>query len=54
MLGDKDAEFTAAHQMANILKILLDPESIIAVLAIYHHCWIVKNNVYFLLEGRKG
>jgi hypothetical protein len=53
-LGDKDAEFTAAHQMANILKILLDPESIIAVLANYHTLLDIKNNIYFLLEGRKG
>ena len=31
MLSDKDAEFTAAQQMSNVLRVLVDPESIVAV-----------------------
>lgn len=31
MLGDRDAEFTAGQQMSQVLRILLDPEGILAV-----------------------
>uniref|UniRef100_A0A915PBS8 Serine/threonine-protein phosphatase 4 regulatory subunit 3-like central domain-containing protein n=1 Tax=Meloidogyne floridensis TaxID=298350 RepID=A0A915PBS8_9BILA len=30
MLSDKDPEFTSAHQIANAIRILLDPESIVS------------------------
>jgi len=36
MLNDKDPEFTAANQMSQVLRILLDPEGIMAVSYLSH------------------
>ena len=51
MLSDKDAEFTAAQQMSNVLRVLVDPESIVAV-SFY---LIQINHIFpFLQKGEKG
>lgn len=35
MLSDKDPEQTAAIQMSQVFRILLDPESIVAVIVLF-------------------
>uniref|UniRef100_A0A1I8C0F9 SMK-1 domain-containing protein n=1 Tax=Meloidogyne hapla TaxID=6305 RepID=A0A1I8C0F9_MELHA len=50
MLSDKDPEFTSAHQIANAIRILLDPESIVSVIAFFYPF----NIILPFQKGEKG